>query len=92
MLAAQPDFKLVGRDEDLKRLSSVLLRNKAASVVLVGPGGVGATTLCLGLQAAKANEDAIRRMACTCSVRLIATTNLAKSCKSLLIFSGKSIT
>lgn len=52
-LAKEKDFKLVGRDTDLKRLSSVLMRNKAASVILVGPGGVGATALCQGLQAAK---------------------------------------
>lgn len=58
MLSSQPDFKLVGRDEDLKRLSSILLRSKAASVILVGPGGVGATTLCMGLQAAKSRVDA----------------------------------
>ena len=53
ILAKNKDFKLVGRDNDLKRLSSVLMRNKAASVILVGPGGVGITALCMGLQAAK---------------------------------------
>ena len=53
VLAKNKDFKLVGRDNDLKRLSSVLMRDKAASVILVGPGGVGITALCMGLQAAK---------------------------------------
>lgn len=53
MLAQYPDFKLVGRADDMKRLTSVLMRNKAASVILVGPGGVGATSLVMGLQALK---------------------------------------
>lgn len=53
-----PDFKLVGRDDDLKRLSSVLMRSKAASVLLVGPGGVGSTALCMGIQASKDDPNA----------------------------------
>lgn len=53
LLATQPDFKLVGRENDMKRLTSVLMRNKAASVILVGPGGVGASALVMGLQALK---------------------------------------
>lgn len=57
-LKKNPEFKLVGRDADLKRLSSVLLRNKAASVLLVGPGGVGATAICMGLEESKNNPDA----------------------------------
>src|SRR4051812_21495148 len=57
-LEKHPNFKLVGRDADLKRLSSVLLRDKAASVLLVGPGGVGITALCMGLQASKESPDA----------------------------------
>lgn len=58
LLEKNKGFKLVGRDNDLKRLSSVLMRNKAASVILVGPGGVGASTLCLGLQAVKEDPNA----------------------------------
>ena len=53
LLSMQSDFKLVGRADDMKRLTSVLMRNKAASVILVGPGGVGATALVMGLQALK---------------------------------------
>ena len=53
LLSLQSDFKLVGRADDMKRLTSVLMRNKAASVILVGPGGVGATALVMGLQALK---------------------------------------
>ncbi len=56
-LARQPDFKLVGRDEELKRLSRILMRNKANSVLLVGAGGVGCTALCMGLEASKKNPD-----------------------------------
>ncbi len=57
VLEQNKDFKLVGRDNDLKRLSSVLMRTKAASVILVGPGGVGVTALCMGLQAAKEDPN-----------------------------------
>lgn len=53
LLSQYPDFKLVGRIDDMKRLTSVLMRNKAASVILVGPGGVGASALLMGLQALK---------------------------------------
>lgn len=52
-LARYPNFKLEGRDEDLKRLFSILLRGNANSVILVGPGGVGVSSLSLGLEAAK---------------------------------------
>lgn len=57
-LKAHEGFKLVGRDADLKRLSAVLMRNKAASVLLVGPGGVGSTALCMGIQASKDDPNA----------------------------------
>lgn len=57
-LARQPEFKLIGRDADLFKLSSILMRRKANSVLLVGAGGVGTTALCLGLQAMKADPNA----------------------------------
>lgn len=57
-LAQHTDFNLVGRDAELDRLSSILMRSTANSVVLVGPGGVGITALCLGLQMRKADLDA----------------------------------
>ena len=57
-LGRTPHFKLVGRDKELKRLSSILIRSKANSVLLVGPGGVGCSALCLGLQASKKNPNA----------------------------------
>lgn len=52
-LARHPDFRLVGRDDYLKALSSILLRKTSNSVLLVGPSGVGLTALALGLQASK---------------------------------------
>jgi ATP-dependent Clp protease ATP-binding subunit ClpB len=57
-LAKAPKFRLVGRDAELKKLSSILVRNMANSVLLVGPGGVGCTALCMGLQASKRDPDA----------------------------------
>ena len=57
-LARYPNFHLVGRDQELKRLTAVLMRNYANSVILVGAGGVGCTTLCVGIQAAKLDPDA----------------------------------
>lgn len=57
LLAATPGFKLVGRDKELKSLSSTLMRDNAASVILVGPGGVGTSALILGLQAMKDLDD-----------------------------------
>lgn len=57
-LAEKPDFKLIGRDLELERLTAILMRNDANSILLVGPGGVGCTALCLGLQARKSEPDA----------------------------------
>ena len=48
VLAARPDFKLVGRDRDLEKLCGVLLRRSAPNVLLIGPGGVGCSALCIG--------------------------------------------
>ncbi len=58
LLKSKPDFKLVGRDDDLKRLTSILMRSRAASVIIVGPSGVGTTALCMGLQASKDDPNA----------------------------------
>src|SRR5262245_66017860 len=57
-LAKMPNFKLVGREAELKKLSSILIRSKANSVLLVGPGGVGCTALCMGLQDSKKDPNA----------------------------------
>lgn len=56
-LARTPNFRLVGRDAELKELAAILLRKNANSILLVGPGGVGCTALCKGLQAVKSEPD-----------------------------------
>lgn len=57
-LTARPDFKLVGREKELQSLSGILMRKKANSVLLTGPGGVGCTALCMGLEACKDDPEA----------------------------------
>ncbi|MBL8708723.1 MAG: hypothetical protein JNL25_05995, partial [Rhodospirillaceae bacterium] len=57
-LAKTPNFRLVGRESELNRLSAILIRSQANSVLLVGPGGVGCSALCMGLQASKRDPDA----------------------------------
>jgi ATP-dependent Clp protease ATP-binding subunit ClpB len=52
------NFKCVGRDTELKEMASILTRKTANSIVLTGPGGVGSTSLCLGLWAWKTQPDA----------------------------------
>ncbi len=52
-----PNFKLKGRSKELKALSAILMRKRSNNVLLVGPGGVGITALCLGLQASKEDTD-----------------------------------
>ena len=47
------DFRLVGREQPLRELSSILVRKTSNSVLLVGPSGVGLTALVMGLQALK---------------------------------------
>jgi ATP-dependent Clp protease ATP-binding subunit ClpB len=56
-LARSPTFKLVGRDQELKALSAILMRKSANSILLVGPGGVGCTALCKGLQSIKSEPN-----------------------------------
>ena len=57
-LAQQPDFKLVGRDAELKKLSGILMRKNAHNVLVVGAGGVGCSAICLGLQEQKNSDGA----------------------------------
>jgi len=57
-LAKNPGFELIGREEELGKLCSILVRRNQNSVLLVGPSGAGATALCLGLQAMKHKENA----------------------------------
>lgn len=52
-LAKFPNFKRVGREHDLERISSILMRKSYNSLLLTGPTGVGVSWLTLGLQAIK---------------------------------------
>ena len=58
LLQQHPNFELVEREKELARLIEALTRKNANSVLLVGPGGVGCTALCMGLQASKEDPDA----------------------------------
>ena len=50
------DFRLVGRVEEMESMFSILMRQKASSIAIIGPGGVGCSTLAMGLHATK-NDD-----------------------------------
>jgi ATP-dependent Clp protease ATP-binding subunit ClpB len=52
-----PDFELVGRDDVLTKLAAILTRERANNVLLIGPGGVGCSAVCLGLQESKGKPN-----------------------------------
>ena len=52
-----PNFKLVNRETDLERISSILCRKKNNSLLITGPRGVGVTSLLIGLQQLKEKDD-----------------------------------
>ena len=56
-LEQREGFRLIGRDAEIGKLCSILVRRSQSSVILIAPSGVGATTLCLGLQALKDGEN-----------------------------------
>ena len=56
-LELSPDFELVGREDTRKKLTGILMRKSANSVLLVGPGGVGCSAICMGLQKSKESPD-----------------------------------
>ena len=56
-LAGFPDFRLLGRERDLERISPILMRKLSNSLLLTGPAGVGISALVLGLQAMKEFPD-----------------------------------
>jgi ATP-dependent Clp protease ATP-binding subunit ClpB len=58
MLARHPGFALIGRKNEMEKLCAILVRKHSNSVMLVAPSGVGATALCLGLQAMKTDPNA----------------------------------
>lgn len=57
-LKRYPGFSLVGRDDELRELQTILMRKDANGVLLTGSAGVGMSALCLGLQAGKADLKA----------------------------------
>lgn len=57
MLEAKSGFKLIGRTAEMSKLCSILVQKSSNSVLLVGPAGVGNTSLCLGLQAMKSEDN-----------------------------------
>lgn len=56
-IARHQGFRLVGRIQELRTLSGILMRKSAHNVLLVGAGGVGCSALCMGLQARKTDPD-----------------------------------
>ena len=56
-LSQYPNFELVGREDTLAKLTAVLMRKSANSVLLVGSGGVGCSAICRGLQKSKESPD-----------------------------------
>jgi ATP-dependent Clp protease ATP-binding subunit ClpB len=57
-LARFKDFQLVGREPEMERLSSILVRKRSNSVLMIGPSGVGASAIILGLQVMKTDFEA----------------------------------
>ena len=57
VLRDKGDFKLIGRDDALASLINILTRRSAHNVVLVGVGGAGCSSLCVGLQKAKTDPN-----------------------------------
>ncbi len=57
-VSSSEDFELVGREEELKKLTAILMRKRANSVLLVGCGGVGCSAIAMGLQQSKKHADA----------------------------------
>ena len=55
-LAQFKKFELVGRDDILAKLTAILMRKSANSVLMVGAGGVGCSAICLGIQASKEKQ------------------------------------
>ena len=52
-LASKGEFRLIGRDEEIKTVTTVLMKRDNNNLVLYGPGGVGLSSIILGVQASK---------------------------------------
>lgn len=57
VLKSCPNFKLIGRKDILNDLCGILTQSSANSVIACGAGGVGISSLALGLQARKLDAD-----------------------------------
>lgn len=55
VLKAHPDFKLVGRIDELNDLMTVLMKMRKNSLIVTGRGGVGITSILYGIQASKSD-------------------------------------
>lgn len=55
--AADPDFKLIGRDEEIEQISNILVQKDAHNVLLTGPAGVGRSAIIKGLTERKSSDD-----------------------------------
>jgi len=53
VLKATPDFRLVGRDQELAELTTVLMTMRKSNLIVTGRGGVGISAIILGIQALK---------------------------------------
>ncbi len=53
VLAALGNFRLVGRDQELKELTSTLMKMRKNNLIVTGRGGVGISAIVLGFQALK---------------------------------------
>lgn len=56
-LAKFPDFKAVGREKEMKEVSNVLMRKDGNNLLLTGLPGVGVSSIVMGLQASKGDEN-----------------------------------
>ncbi|MEZ0261513.1 MAG: AAA family ATPase [Alphaproteobacteria bacterium] len=56
-LAKHPDFKAVGREKEMKEVSNVLMRKDGNNLLLTGLAGVGVSSVVMGLQASKSEEN-----------------------------------
>lgn len=56
-LKQHKNFQLYGRQKELKKVAGILMRKSAHNVLLVGSGGVGCTSLIMGLQTKKSSTE-----------------------------------
>jgi len=57
ILKGMPDFELVGRDQELVELTTVLMRMTKNNLIVTGRGGVGMSAIIIGIQALKKSHQ-----------------------------------